>query len=78
MVQKWLIYTPEGTDQGTGDEKELTRWLRCNIQRLSKLRSQKASGKPCQTEKAWMGVHISAAGNNSRELPIESRLLARF
>lgn len=30
-VPKWLIYTPEGTDQGAEDQKELARWIRHSI-----------------------------------------------
>ena len=39
-VPKWLIYTPEGTDQGTEDQRESARWIRQRIQKTQKLRSQ--------------------------------------
>lgn len=39
-VPKWLIYTPEGIDQGTEDQRESARWIRQRIQKIQKLRSQ--------------------------------------
>lgn len=84
-VPKWLIYTPEGTDQCAENQKECVGWMRRCIQKTQPARIPGGIRKSYQVGKALMGggveggIQMSAkdqesgktAGNNSTgALPI--------
>lgn len=51
-VPKWLIYTPEGTEQCAENQKDYARWIRHNTQKTQQTQILVGIGKASRVEKA--------------------------